>query len=377
MAPIRIALIGLSQSAKTSWASEGHLPYLLSDRGRQRYQIKALLNSSVDAARKAIGSYNLGPDTKAYGSPQDLAADPDIDLVVNTTRVDVHYDTIKPSIEAGKSVFIEYPIAENTQRAKELAEQAKGKNVANIVGLQARVAPAVLKVKEIIESGEIAKVLSSSVQAYSPFSGRDSISEGLAYFLDKKVGGNPVIIAFGHMIDFVHFVLGEYSSSHAHTQIQRPKQSIVNKETGEKRPTISDVPDLVSVHGTLQSSSYVEDGASLIVNFRTGPPFPGTLPFVWTINGEKGEIRILSERGPFLQSEASAFDIPVEVEDFSTGQVRKVEWQWEEWQKTLLPRSRNIAKLYDLYAEGRLHCTLESAVVRHKQLDAILYPNQS
>lgn len=118
-----------------------------------------------------------------------------------------------------------------------------------------------------------------------------------------------------------------------------------------------------------------------IVNYRTGPPFPGTLPFVWTINGEKGEIRVSSERGPFLQSEASAFDIPIQVEDFSTGQVRTVSWEWEDWQQSLLPRSRNIAKLYDLYAEGRLeaesHCTLESAVVRHTQLDAILYPSKS
>lgn len=178
--------------------SEGHLPYLLSERGRQRYQITALLNSSVEAGRRAIEFYKLGANTKAYGSPQDLAADPDIDLVVNTTRVDVHYDTIKPSIEVGKAVFIEYPIAENVGRAGELADLAKEKNVSSIVGLQARMAPAILKVKVLLKSGELGKVLSSSVQAYSPYSGRDSISEGLGYFLDKKIGGNPVMITFGH-----------------------------------------------------------------------------------------------------------------------------------------------------------------------------------
>lgn len=178
--------------------SEGHLPYLLSERGRSKYQIKALLNSSVEAAQRAIESYKLDPDTKAYAFPQDLAADPDIDLVVNTTRVDVHYDTMKPSIEAGKAVFVEWPVAENAQRAGELADLVRQKNLPNIVGLQARMAPAILKVKEILNSGEIGKVLSSSIQAYSPYSGRDSISEGLGYFLDKKVGGNPVIITFGH-----------------------------------------------------------------------------------------------------------------------------------------------------------------------------------
>lgn len=94
MPPIRLALVGLSQSAKTSWAAEGHLPCLLCSRGRQKYKIAALLNSSTSAAEKAIAYYKLDADVKAYGSPRALASDPDIDLVVCTTRVDVHYDTI-------------------------------------------------------------------------------------------------------------------------------------------------------------------------------------------------------------------------------------------------------------------------------------------
>ncbi len=198
MAPIRIAVIGLSQSAKTSWASEGHLPYLLSDRGRARYKIAALLNSSQEAAQRAVVAYELDSDVKAYGSPEELAADPEIDLVVCTTRVDVHYSTIEPSLKAGKNVFVEWPLAENVHRASELAELAQKSGSKTLVGLQARVAPASLKVKELIQSGAIGKVVSSDVQAYTSRGGGFSISEGLAYFLDKKVGGNPVTIAFGH-----------------------------------------------------------------------------------------------------------------------------------------------------------------------------------
>ena len=202
MALIRIALIGLSQAAKTSWASQGHLPYLLSERGEERYKIAALLNSTQEAAKKAIAAYDLPSDVKAYCSPQDLAADPDIDLVVCTTRVDVHYDTIKPSVEAGKNVFVEWPLAENVSRASELANLARQSGSTTLTGLQARVAPAVLKVKELIGVGTIGKVLSSDVQAFTPGGGGDSMTEGLAYFLDKKVGGNPVTIAFGHSKSF-------------------------------------------------------------------------------------------------------------------------------------------------------------------------------
>ena len=198
MAPIRVALIGLSQAAKTSWASEAHLPYLLSSRGRQKYTITALLNSTEQAAQRAIEFYGLGSEVSAYGSPHALAADSNVDLVVCTTRVDVHYDTIKPSVAAGKDVFVEWPLAENAQRAAELAAVARQKGGRTVVGLQARVAPVVLKVGSLLQSGVVGNVVSSDVTAATLYGGGESISEGLAYFLDKKVGGSPVTISFGH-----------------------------------------------------------------------------------------------------------------------------------------------------------------------------------
>ena len=179
------------------------------------------------------------------------------------------------------------------------------------------------------------------------------------------------------MIDFIHSVLGEFTSSHAHLQIQRPNQIIINKETGATRRTESDVPDLVSVHGTLESSSFVADGASLIANFRTGPLFPGTAPFAWTITGEKGRIRITNDRGPFIQSEGSAWPTPIQVEDFTTHEVKEVPWEWESWQEPLFPRGRNIAKIYDLYYDSQVKeygvADFSGAVMRHAQLDRMLY----
>lgn len=119
------------------------------------------------------------------------------------------------------------------------------------------------------------------------------------------------------------------------------------------------------------------EGATLIANFRSGPPFPGTTPFVWTITGDKGRLRISSERGPFIQSEAGAYPVPIEVENFETGEVKQIAWEWESWQEPLLARGRNIAKLYDLYYEGRAAAygvaDFDAAVERHRQLDRMLY----
>ena len=198
MAPIRVAIIGLSASAKTSWAADGHLPYLLSSTGRSKYQIVALLNSTTAAAKNAIATYGLPASTKAYGHPQDLADDPDIELVVNNTRVDVHDTTIRPSIEAGKDVYVEWPLTHSLVASTALHDLAVQKNVRTIVGLQGRLSPVVLKITELLSSGKVGTVLSSNVRASGYLLGRDWLPKGLAYFAEREVGGNPVTIAFAH-----------------------------------------------------------------------------------------------------------------------------------------------------------------------------------
>ena len=84
--PLRTALIVLSSSAVTSWVATGHLPYLLSPSGRQHFVITALLNSSVSAAQAAITPFSLPLGTEAYGNPEDLASDDDVDVVICATR---------------------------------------------------------------------------------------------------------------------------------------------------------------------------------------------------------------------------------------------------------------------------------------------------
>lgn len=57
-----------------------------------------------------------------------------VDLVVCCTRVDLHYETIKPSIQQGKSVYVEWPLASNLSQALELASLAKQKGAKTMVG---------------------------------------------------------------------------------------------------------------------------------------------------------------------------------------------------------------------------------------------------
>lgn len=198
MAPIRTALAGLSASAKTSWAYRAHLPYLLSPLGRSKYQIVALQNSSVEAARNAIAKFDLPSETKAYGTPEDLAADKDIDLVVVCTRVDVHHSNALPSLKAGKTVFVEWPLAQDVKHAKELVDAAGENGAKNFVGLQGRFAPPIVKIRELISEGKIGKILSSELHGTGGTVDREILPTTLQYFSQRAVGGNGFIIGLGH-----------------------------------------------------------------------------------------------------------------------------------------------------------------------------------
>lgn len=198
MAPIRTAIIGLSSSSPGNWARHAHLPYLLSPEGKAKFQIVALCNSSVDAAKSAIEFFELPPETRAYGDPEALAADPDVQLVVCATRVDKHYETILPSVRQGKSAYVEWPLAQNAALADELAALAREKGGKTMVGLQGWYAPAVVKIRELVRSGRIGKVLSSEVRGAGGTVDRIMLPPFLKYFADRKVGGNPFTIGFGH-----------------------------------------------------------------------------------------------------------------------------------------------------------------------------------
>ena len=144
--------------------------------------------------------YELPATTKAYGSPQELADDPDVELVVCSVRVDKHFPLLRPILQSSKSVkavYCEWPLGGNLAEAEELAALAKSRGIRTLVGLQGRRTPVLQKVKEVIDSGRIGEVLSVNVTGTAYNFGADDWVN-LAYVNDKKVGGNMVTIHFSH-----------------------------------------------------------------------------------------------------------------------------------------------------------------------------------
>ena len=136
---------------------------------------------------------------KAYGDATALASDPDVDLVVVAVNIAKHYELAKPALEAGKDVFVEWPLGKTTAEAQELRDLARAKGVRTIVGAQARASPLLEKIKELVDGGEIGNVISTTVVGtFAPIA-HDLWIQGAEYVLDRDSGGNTLSInPLGH-----------------------------------------------------------------------------------------------------------------------------------------------------------------------------------
>ncbi len=181
---------------------------------------------------------------------------------------------------------------------------------------------------------------------------------------------------FFQVFDFVQHTLGEALDLQGRLQLQR--QSVKVRDPAADNAIVetvtSDVPDLIVATATLQESATVQGGATLLIRFRRGQPFPGEPALVWTVNGEKGEIRIVSRGGTALHANAYEDEVTFERHDFETQATETVEWGWEPWQEELPAVARSVGALYEALAEGdeAQYPTFEDALRRHEQLEGML-----
>lgn len=141
---IRVGIIGLSASP-SAWATLAHVAPLRSPALSPYYTLTAVCTSSPESALAAARAHGVAAE-HAHSDPEAMARDPEVDLVVVSVKVTMHYALAMPALRAGKDVFVEWPLGNDLKEAEEMAAQAKEKGVKTIVGLQARYRPAIMKV---------------------------------------------------------------------------------------------------------------------------------------------------------------------------------------------------------------------------------------
>jgi predicted dehydrogenase len=111
-------------------------------------------SNEVSARRKAA---SLGVD-RAYGSYEQLVADPDVHVVHNTTPNHLHSAVIMAALAQGKHVISDKPLAMNGLEARKLCDAAAQASVVNAVTFNYRGNPLVQQARAMIAAGEIGDV---------------------------------------------------------------------------------------------------------------------------------------------------------------------------------------------------------------------------
>jgi predicted dehydrogenase len=97
--------------------------------------------------------------TQVTGSFDDLLDDSELEAVVIATPVPTHYALAKQALEAGKHVFVEKPPAMRGDEMAELVALAEERSLVLMPGHLLLYHPGVLKLKELVDSGDLGEVL--------------------------------------------------------------------------------------------------------------------------------------------------------------------------------------------------------------------------
>jgi predicted dehydrogenase len=81
-----------------------------------------------------------------------------LDAVVIATAVRLHHSMAKASLLAGKHTFIEKPMAASSEQCEELVDIAREKGLVLMTGHTFLYSPAVRKIKEIVDSGDLGDI---------------------------------------------------------------------------------------------------------------------------------------------------------------------------------------------------------------------------
>jgi predicted dehydrogenase len=349
-----VGIVGVSPVR--GWAATSHIPAL---RALPNYEVRALSGHSAESARAAGEAFGVGA---VFSDHERLVTRPDIDVVAVTVKAPHHRELVVAALAAGKAVYCEWPLGRDLDDARAMAALAAEQGVRTVVGLQARQAPVIERVRELLGDGYVGEVLSTTMVGLSVPGG--VVGRPNAYMLDKTNGANALTISVGHSLDILNYVLGEFADLSAVSDLRRPL--IIIEETGEQ--IVKTAADQIAVIGTLTS------GATAAIHIREA--VAGGTGFLWEINGTEGTLRISAAGAqpqifPLTLAGARGADEPSELAASAASTQR-----WPELAGLEGAPAYNVGRAYAAFAadvDNGTHTVPDfaDAVRRHELIAAI------
>ena len=136
---------------------------------------------------------------KATSDYKEILADKEVDLVMITTRHNLHASMVLESLQAGKSVFVEKPLCLTEQELQEITvayEKVSGKGITLTVGFNRRFSPFAQKMKQLSGQG-VKNIIATMNAGFIPSD---------VWVHDLEVGGGRIIGEACHFIDLCSYL---------------------------------------------------------------------------------------------------------------------------------------------------------------------------
>lgn len=348
----RVGIVGLQPGR--SWAAIAHLPALatLTD----DFEVVGVANTSLASAEAAAKACGL---PRAFADIESLVTSPDVDIVAVTVKVPHHLAITRAALQAGKHVYCEWPLGNGLAEARELAEIARLEGLLGVIGTQARMAPEVLYLRQLLLEGYVGEVLSTTLVGNGGVWG-PVIQTFNAYVLDIRNGATMLSIPVGHTLAAVQDVLGPLVEVSARLDNRRHSASVV--ETGETRA--------ITAHDQVLFTGRLASGAPLSLHYRGGTP--RGIGFSWEIHGTEGDLQVTAAFG---HSQLTQLTLHSARGDGTALSPLVVPTEYLEGCPAD-PLSGNVARVYrrmaaDLRNRTRTAPTFDDAVALHELLAAV------
>ncbi len=160
----------------------------------------AVASRTADGAARFAGTHGID---RPYGSWQELADDPDVDIVYVGTPHAAHYAAARLMLEHGKPVLCEKPVTLNATQASDLVRIARERGLFFAEAMWMRTLPAMRRVMEMVQKGMIGDVGFVSAD----FSFR-AATEPTHRLRDPGLGGGALLDLGVYPISLAQMVLG-------------------------------------------------------------------------------------------------------------------------------------------------------------------------
>jgi len=165
----------------------------------------AVMRRNLSLAEDYARRHNV---SKVYSDASDLINDKDINAVYVATPPGSHAEYAIASIKAGKPVYIEKPMAVNYSECLKINTASQKYKVPVFVAYYRRALPGFLKIKDLIETGSIGKVLIIQTQLFKSPS-EDEKSGRLSWRVDPEIsGGGHFFDLACHQLDYFDYLFG-------------------------------------------------------------------------------------------------------------------------------------------------------------------------